>query len=238
MTALAATAAHDPMPFVRSMAVSALGKTQDRRVMRPLIEATTDRDGRVSTAAEVAISEIHEPWRIPFLVRALRHTSACVRVIAVSNLWDVKDPTVMRALLSLVEDEDRSVRRALAVCPELPRGRKPPMAQVALGELSAARAKSRRCAAAMLGWLKWGPAVDALTGALHDRDEGVVICAVTALGSIGDPRAVDALTELLSDSRQAVRRAARRALKDLGITRPSQRPRQPRLPFPGDRPRW
>ncbi|MCG2795595.1 MAG: HEAT repeat domain-containing protein [Actinomycetia bacterium] len=70
-------------------------------------------------------------------------------------------------------------------------------------------------------------AVEPLIWALEDKDKMVRDLAAWALGKIGDPRAVEPLTRALGDENEDIRKTAKKALKKIQKSRLMRKPASP-----------
>lgn len=95
---------------VRRMAASVLGRLRDPRALEPLRMALYDTHFDVCQAAAQALAAFG-PAALPVLLEALSHPEAWIRQQALIGLGKIQDPQIPPALLGLLDDENRDVRK-------------------------------------------------------------------------------------------------------------------------------
>ncbi len=255
---------------VRWTAARALGRLGDNRAFGPLVTLLEDGDRDVRLATVAALGELRDDRAVSFLSNALLDGDHQVRravIRALGAIWNFEelinlgnedryvgwaaarklgelgDPRAVEALITVLRDEHREVRRsAAAALVELGQPAVQPLiaaledadwdvrqtAAEALGEIGDLRALEplnlalrdahsdvRRTAARAL--VKLGePALETLITALRDTNSNLRALSAEALGRLGDPRAVRPLTNALRDYNSEVRQMATQALVRLG----------------------
>jgi HEAT repeat protein len=212
---------------VRQKAAEALGRSESRRAVEPLIAALNDPDFGVQASAATALGEIKDPRAVQPLVDALKHSKDEKAVCdALGNLG----PIALEPLITALKDKNLSYAAESGLAKIGPPAVEPLMAAFndkgydvrfyairALGEIKDPRAvdlliaalkykdkepfgydyEIREEAARALGEIKDPRADQPLIAALKDSDDRVVKAAGDALGKIGDPQAVDYLMTAL-----------------------------------------
>jgi HEAT repeat protein len=218
---------------VRIAAAVALGVIGDPRAVEPLIGAL--KDWRVCVPAAEALARIGAPAAAP-LVAMLADRSELVQSTAVEALIVQIGLPAAAPLVVVLANEHDAVREAAANlldrigwAPDgtdagaaywAARGQWEKCVQIgvraveplAVATVTWLRPDLRSAAAGALGIIGDARAVEPLTAAMKDGDQGVRAAAAQALGGIGDPRAVDVLIAALKDRGAEVRRAAAGAL--------------------------
>lgn len=97
---------------VRKLAALLLARIPDERAVEPLTLALYDTHFDVCRAAAEALAAIGGA-ALPVLLEALNHPEAWIRQQAVIGLVKSRDPQVVPAILNLVNDENRDVRKQI-----------------------------------------------------------------------------------------------------------------------------
>jgi len=173
------------------------------------------------------LMEIGEPVgryneAIDALIESLKDKDEEVRINAALALGEAKNRKAVEPLIETLKDESRKVRESAALALGVigdERAIKP------LLEILKKDDEIRWAAAKALGWIgepvgKNKMVIEALIGALRDKNEEVGEAAAWALGRIGDARAVDPLIDALEDDDENVRKAAAKALNSIASKSP------------------
>lgn len=180
---------------------------------------------------EVIISELthEEDWRrmratatclkggpkaVDELIRAMLAGTPAYKVEAVRMLARIRDPRAGVSLVSLLQDEEESVRNAAAQAIEQMAGVLDESTASALVALLK-NENLRQAVAASLGVIP--TSIGPLTAMLHDSNETSRVTAAMILNDLLDPRSSDALVDAMSDP--AIRDIAIETLKKLGAIR-------------------
>jgi HEAT repeat protein len=167
---------------VRQKAAEALGRSESRRAVEPLIAALNDPDFGVQASAATALGEIKDQRAVEPLMATIKD--------AVKYGQATKGPDDVYS----ITDQQRS-RLDVAQKAADALGN---IGAPSLDVLMAAFKDKDLNGYAAPGLVKMGaPAVDSLVVAMHDADADVRWEATNALGEIKDPRAVPALLEAL-----------------------------------------
>lgn len=188
-------AARDPNAIVRAEAITALGKTQDPRVVDLLGEGLTDADEMVQQRAAAALASSKTDKARSYLNLQFTRRGRNTRVAIVQAL---KGTNIPGAMASVVVAEasaiwDRNIRI-----------------------LSDGTLPERIGAAEELGRSGRPDAVNRLVPLLKDKHVPLAAAAARGLGLAGDVRAVPALAALLDENFPELREAACEALGRLG----------------------
>jgi len=229
-------------PRVRIQAARILGEVKHGKAVPALIRALQDEEKEVQDAAAAALSAIRHPASIEPLAKFLqgRPDSAAAEAVGAFGAQAGK------ALLPLLEQEDKNVRRwavhALGLAGDesavgplirclkdrradvrkeaadaLGRIGTPEAVQALLGALDSRDAETRRATARALARVPGEQSLSALAALAEDSDETVQLAAVRALGTIGGMQAAVRLRPALESAKKAVREAARTALESMGL---------------------
>jgi HEAT repeat protein len=95
---------------VRRLAATLLGRLQDSRALEPLGMALYDTHFDVCQAAAESLAQFGRA-ALPLLLGALAHPEAWIRQQAIIGLVKIQDAQVAPALLVLLNDENRDVRK-------------------------------------------------------------------------------------------------------------------------------
>lgn len=194
--------ARDPVSIVRAEAMSALGKTQDPRVVDLLGEALTDPDELVQQRAAAALASFKTDKARSYLTLQYSRRGRSTRMAIVRAL---KDTNLPGAMASVVAAEANAIwERNLKV-------------------LSDGTLPERIGAAEELGRSGRPEAVNRLVPLLKDKHVALAAAAARGLGLAGDSRATAPLTALLDENYPELREAACDALGHLAD--PSALPR-------------
>lgn len=195
----------DPDPQVRRHAGWAMGESEDRAHVDPLVERLADPDARVRAVSAWALGEIKDSRAVEPLAALLRDDVAGVREMAVLAIGEIEDAAglaaVRQAASAGVSIEAREWAEAQILhrdgygdvfAGELfhPAARRSDLAGY-LDDLTAPDARTRALAAQRLGILGAVEAVDPLLDALEDDNAAVRASAVWALDEINPSRQPD-----------------------------------------------
>lgn len=187
-------AARDPVGIVRAEAFTALGKSQDPRVVDLLAEALGDQDERVQEAAASALTSLRSDKARAYLALQYGRRGARTRQLIVDAL---KRANMPGAMASVVAAEANSLWERN------------------LKALTSGAMPERAGAAEALGRSGRPEAVDRLVPLLRDTQVVLAAAAARGLGFSGDPRAVPALIAVLKENAPDLREAACEALASL-----------------------
>lgn len=188
-------AARDPVSIVRAEAMTALGKTQDSRVVDLLGEALADPDEQVQQAAAAALASFKTDKARSYLTLQYSRRGRTTRMAIVQAL---KGTNIPGAMASVVVAEAKAIwDRNMKVVND--------------GSLP-----ERIGAAEELGRSGRPEAVNKLVPLLKDKHVGLAAAAARGLGLARDPRAAPAVTALLDENFPELREAACEALGRLG----------------------
>lgn len=190
----------DKDPSVRRGAAWALGKTEDARVVKPLIGALCDEDPEIQLEVVGALASIDPEWpqgelarrAIPDFAADLKDKEPSVRWRAAWALGEVEDARAVEPLIEALSDKDPKVQRDVlwALASVDPDWRQSELARRAIPGFAAVLKDgdrwARRMAALRLGEIKDASAVEPLIRALRDKDASVRREAAWALARI-DP---------------------------------------------------
>lgn len=190
-------AAKDPSAFVRAEAATALGRSQDPRVVDILGELLGDSEELVQERAARALASLRTEKARSYLTMqyARRSTSTRRAIVAALKSAGVTEPMSAAVSAEAKLLWDRSARA---------------LAEGTLPE--------RIGAAQALGQSGRPEAVDLLLPLLGDSQVMLVTAVVRGLGAAGDPRAIEPITRLLTENHPELRLAACEALAMLGAT--------------------
>ncbi len=192
-------AARDPASIVRAEAMTALGKTQDSRVVDLLGEALADADEQVQQRAAAALASFKTDKARSYLTLQYSRRGRSTRMAIVQAL---KGTNIPGAMASVIAAEASAIwDRNLKV-------------------LSDGTLPERVGAAEELGRSGRADAVNRLVPLLKDKHVALAAAAARGLGAAGDVRAVPALTALLDENYPELREAACEALGRLGDPAP------------------
>ena len=188
-------AARDPVSIVRAEAMTALGKTQDPRVVDLLGEALADPDEQVQQAAAAALASFKTDKARSYLTLQYSRRGRTTRMAIVQAL---KGTNIPGAMASVVVAEAKAIwDRNMKV-------------------LNDGSLPERIGAAEELGRSGRPEAVNRLVPLLKDKHVGLAAAAARGLGLARDPRAAPAVTALLDENYPELREAACEALGRLG----------------------
>lgn len=192
-------AARDPASIVRAESMTALGKTQDNRVVDLLGEALADPDEQVQQRAAAALASFKTDKARSYLTLQYSRRGRSTRMAIVQAL---KGTNIPGAMASVVVAEASAIwDRNLKV-------------------LAAGSLPERVGAAEELGRSGRADAVNRLVPLLKDKHVALAAAAARGLGAAGDARAVPALTALLDENYPELREAACEALGRIGDPAP------------------
>lgn len=188
-------AARDPVSIVRAEAMTALGKTQDSRIVDLLGEGLADADEQVQQAAAAALASFKTDKARSYLTLQYSRRGRTTRMAIVQAL---KGTNIPGAMASVVVAEAKAIwDRNLKV-------------------LNDGALPERIGAAEELGRSGRPEAVNKLVPLLKDKHVGLAAAAARGLGLARDPRAAPAVTALLDENYPELREAACEALGRLG----------------------
>jgi HEAT repeat protein len=188
-------AARDPVAIVRAEAMTALGLSQDPRVVDLLGEGLGDTDDQVQLKAAAALASFKSPKARSYLTLQYSRRGRSTRLAIVQAL---KGANIPGAMASVVAAEAASIwDRNLAV-------------------LQGGALPERVGAAEELGRSGRPDATNRLVPLLKDNQVILAAAAARGLGRAGDPRAVAPLVALLDENFPELREAACEALAALG----------------------
>jgi HEAT repeat protein len=188
-------AARDPVAIVRAEAMTALGRSQDERVVDLLGEALGDSDELVQLKAAAALASFKSAKARGYLTLQYSRRGRSTRLAIVQAL---KGANIPGAMASVVAAEATAIwERNLKV-------------------LQSGTLPERVGAAEELGRSGRPEAVNRLVSLLKDNQVVLAAAAARGLGYAQDTRAVPALTALLDENFPELREAACEALAALG----------------------
>ncbi len=187
-------AAKDPVSIVRAEAITALGKSQDARVVDLLGEALGDPSEEVQAKAAMALAGIRSDKAKAYLTLQYSRRGRSTRLVIVQAL---KSSNVPGAMAGVVAAEAKSIWD----------GNFQTLQDGSLPE--------RVGAAEQLGKSGRPEAVNRLVALIKDSQVMLAAAAVRGLGNAGDRRAVEPITKLLKENFSELREAACEALLQL-----------------------
>ncbi len=187
-------AARDPVAIVRAEAMTALGKSQDPRVVDILGEALGDPNEQVQAAAAMALAEIRNEKAKGYLTLQYGRRGRETRSVIVQALKAANVPGAMASAVAM--EAQHTWERNLQALTE--------------GMLS-----ERVGAAESIGKSGRPEAVNRLVPLLKDNQVVLAAAAARGLGYAGDKRAVGPIAELLKENFPELREAACEALNRL-----------------------
>ncbi|MBX5484947.1 MAG: HEAT repeat domain-containing protein [Myxococcaceae bacterium] len=184
-------AAKDMASTVRAEAATALGKSQDPRVVDLLGELLGDPDEQVQAKAAMALAEIKGEKSHAYLTMQYARRGRSTRIAIVEALKSANVPGAMAAVVAAESKTlwDRN-----------------------LGALNGGSLPERVAAAEEIGKSGRVEAVNRLLPLIKDSQVILAAAAVRGLGYAGDPRAVEPIAQLLSENFPELREAATQAL--------------------------
>lgn len=192
-------AARDPASIVRAESMTALGKTQDSRVVDLLGEALADADEQVQQRAAAALASFKTDKARSYLTLQYSRRGRSTRMAIVQGL---KGTNIPGAMASVVVAEASAIwDRNIKV-------------------LNDGTLPERVGAAEELGRSGRADAVNRLVPLLKDKHVALAAAAARGLGAAADARAVPALTALLDENYPELREAACEALGRIGDPAP------------------
>ncbi len=187
--------ARDPVSIVRAEAMTALGKTQDSRIVDLLGEGLADPDEQVQQAAAAALASFKTDKARSYLTLQYSRRGRTTRMAIVQAL---KGTNIPGAMASVVVAEAKAIwDRNMKV-------------------LNDGSLPERIGAAEELGRSGRPEAVNRLVPLLKDKHVGLAAAAARGLGLARDPRAAPAVTALLDENYPELREASCEALGRLG----------------------
>ena len=219
------TQLQDPNPDVRSSAVETLAKSDDSRVVAPLITALQDDSESVRGCALQGLKDIGSP-AVPLLIVALKNPDRRVRRKAscvIDNIgYELKEIGDFRAVAPLIDalKDSTSVVRSHSVT-ALGKIGEPQALPAVISALKTEAVRSALdigvCYRAIEALHRLGkPAAEFLIPALKHPDKAIRRKATTLLGKTGEAGAVELLIGALKDEQSRVRSRAAHALGRIG----------------------
>ncbi len=187
-------AAKDPVAIVRAEAITALGKSQDARVVDLLGEALGDPSEEVQAKAAMALAGIRSDKAKAYLTLQYSRRGRSTRLVIVQAL---KSSNVPGAMAGVVAAEAKSIWESN------------------FQALQDGSLPERVGAAEQLGKSGRPEAVNRLVPLIKDPQVMLAAAAVRGLGNAGDRRAVEPITKLLKENFPELREAACEALTQL-----------------------
>src|SRR5688500_16714812 len=180
-------AAKDPVSIVRAEAITALGKSQDARVVDLLGEALGDPSEDVQAKAAMALAGIRSDKAKAYLTLQYSRRGRSTRLVIVQAL---KSSNVPGAMAGVVAAEAKSIWESN------------------FQTLQDGSIPERVGAAEQLGKSGRPEAVNRLVPLIKDSQVMLAAAAVRGLGNAGDRRAVEPITKLLKENFPELREAA------------------------------
>ncbi len=187
-------AAKDPVSIVRAEAITALGKSQDARVVDLLGEALGDPSEDVQAKAAMALAGIRSDKAKAYLTLQYSRRGRSTRLVIVQAL---KASNVPGAMAGVIAAEAKSIWESN------------------FKTLQDGSLPERVGAAEQLGRSGRPEAVNRLVPLIKDPQVMLAAAAVRGLGNAGDRRAVEPITRLLKENFPELREAACEALQQL-----------------------
>src|SRR5690606_20421950 len=188
------TAAKDVAGVVRAEAATALGRSQDPRVVDLLGELLADPEERVQTAAAQALAEIDHPKARSYLTLQYARHGRSVRLAIIKALESADVPEAMR---DVVEAENRTVWERN------------------VDALESGGVMEQVAAAEAIGRSGRPEGVGRLAELARDRQVILAAAAVRGLAESQDPRVAPAILPLLDSPSLTLREAASLAMARL-----------------------
>lgn len=187
-------AAKDPVAIVRAEAITALGKSQDARVVDLIGEALGDPSEEVQAKAAMALAGTKSDKARAYLTLQYSRRGRSTRLVIVQAL---KASNIPGAMAAVVAAEAKSIWEGN------------------LQTLQDGSLPERVGAAEQLGKSGRPEAVNRLVPLIKDPQVMLASAAVRGLGNAGDRRAVEPITKLLKENFPELREAASEALTQL-----------------------
>lgn len=187
-------AAKDPVAIVRGEAITALGKSQDARVVDLLGEALGDPSEDVQAKAAMALAGIRSDKARAYLTLQYSRRGRSTRLVIVQAL---KSSNIPGAMAGVVAAEAKAIWESN------------------FKTLQDGSLPERIGAAEQLGKSGRPEAVNRLVPLIKDPQVMLAAAAVRGLGNAGDRRAVEPITRLLKENFPDLREAACEALLQL-----------------------
>ena len=210
----------------RVAAVEALGKIDDKRVIKPLLAALRSNDPAVCAAAISSLGQSGDAQICDAILGMLRHNDGHVRTVTVEALGRLGGGRVVDVLKPMLHDPVWDVRRATAAA--LGKLKDPRAVEVLTEALRDDDADVRETTAIALGSLKDRRAIGPLVKALADSTSGVRRIAAAALSRIDEDwsateeaqGAVQELKGSLQSQDSEMRYTVSKLLNSLGVHTP------------------
>ncbi len=214
-------ALNDENASVRKKALRALRETgsRDRRLLEPLIAELKDKDPAVRQYAKDSLSNINNfnVNDIGPITTLLEDKDVSLRLLTVSLLLRIKDPTAIKSLVAAYHDNDNSVRQGVIKC-LWPYRSDPQVVELLITALKDKDSSIQSEAGDYLWSLSQikpldPRVVEQLMAASRDQDPYVRKTAIKSLEYMDDPRITEfLLAAALRDEDAAVRKTAGEAL--------------------------
>jgi HEAT repeat protein len=190
-------------PDIRALAAFALGVLGEPKAIPSLEQALLrEEDENAQTHMHAALTHLRRIARqqgfspndnVSHLIQKLKSDDTREIIAAANSLARLKDKTAVVSLFILFRDPLADHRARLAAAEALIALDSAPAIVTLLGALRSPEWQVRRNAAAMLGMVKAGWAVEPLVAALDDPNEAVQRTVETALEAIATAEAIAAL---------------------------------------------
>jgi HEAT repeat protein len=207
----------DRWEYVRGAAIE-LQRIKDPRLFlhlrEYLMERFTQGNFEVKVSVGQALALMHEPNISSIFLSGLHHADAIIRRKSASSLGDLGEVAAIDPLISLLYDDDITVRSAAASA--LRQIHHPDVAAHLIQLLATETNRDiRRHVYLILGMTKDPVALAPLLHALQDDDADIRCSAIDGLGILDIPEVFSPLIASLHDNEASVRARAANALGDL-----------------------
>jgi HEAT repeat protein len=217
----------DDTGFQRRAAVEALKDLSDPRRVGPLLQALKDNESSVRVSAIHALERELDEKVTSELLKRFRDQDAHVR-LAAAQVISRRPGSVAAYFVPLLSDSSFEIR--LVAVQFLTKNPDPECAPALILRLADTDSDVRQGAAAALGQIRFGPAIEELVVTLGDEEKTVRAAAEQALEQIYPEwaqtedalRAAARLQDLLGVRPQWVRSAILQVLQKIGAVTPSE----------------
>lgn len=183
---------------VRRKAATALGDTNNKAAVKPLIEVLkNDENPRVKKSVAIALGKIGDPIAVEPLGEALEKGDYWLQIAAADALGDIGVPAIETLIKSIKDDKHWRGNIIIAACRGLERIKDIGALKPMIVALKDENINLRSAAAKLLSNLESPKAVKPLLCALNDRSIRREV--VIALGKIKDVRSIKPLIAILDD---------------------------------------